>query len=131
MVDMHWILCYFYSIIPPTEVHQAHALSSSFEKLAGEGVFIDKSYLIKDMFKVKKKVILLTRPPKWGKTVTLDMIKNFLNVEVNEMGEKQSGNLLLQPKMFHGKLGIQYPEVKMFHGKYIVVQMKLLHKFSS
>ncbi|KAI5745796.1 hypothetical protein M8J76_014226 [Diaphorina citri] len=82
------------------EVHKANALSSSFSSLASERVFIDKSYLLKDIFKTKKKVILLTRPPKWGKTVTLDMIKHFLNLEVNELGDRIPSNLLNQPKMF-------------------------------
>uniref|UniRef100_A0A8D8VEW3 Brefeldin A-inhibited guanine nucleotide-exchange protein 1 n=1 Tax=Cacopsylla melanoneura TaxID=428564 RepID=A0A8D8VEW3_9HEMI len=84
------------------ELYKANVLSSSFDKVATAGVLIDKSYVIKEMFKVKKKVILLTRPPRWGKSLTLDMIKAFLDVEVDNMGSKIAPSLLTKPKMFHG-----------------------------
>lgn len=52
---------------------------SNFEKLATEGYrFVDKSLFIKEIIQDGADVILITRPRRFGKTLTLSMLYHFL-----------------------------------------------------
>ena len=42
--------------------------------------FVDKTYFIKDLLDTRAKVTLLTRPRRFGKTLTLSMLKEFFDV---------------------------------------------------
>lgn len=53
-----------------------------FESLVFESdVFFDKSLLIKDFLEDKNKLFLITSPRDWMKTVNLEMIRQFLQIE--------------------------------------------------
>lgn len=55
---------------------------SSFVELAGRSkMFIDKTMLIKEIVESPSKIILITFPRRWGKSVNLNMIKTFLEIE--------------------------------------------------
>ena len=41
--------------------------------------FVDKTYFIKDLLDTRAKVTLLTRPRRFGKTLTLSMLKEFFD----------------------------------------------------
>ena len=41
--------------------------------------FVDKTYFIKDLLDNRAKVTLLTRPRRFGKTLTLSMLKEFFD----------------------------------------------------
>jgi hypothetical protein len=46
-------------------------------------LFVDKSRLIKEFLDSGAKVLLITRPRRWGKTLALSMLQHFLSKEVD------------------------------------------------
>ncbi|XP_065222447.1 uncharacterized protein LOC135846999 [Planococcus citri] len=52
--------------------------------------FIDKTMLIKEIMDHKEKVILITRPHKWAKSVNMDMLKLFLQMKLDKRGRPLS-----------------------------------------
>lgn len=46
-------------------------------------LFVDKTLFIKDFLDHSNEVVLITRPRRWGKTLTLSMLQHFLSKEVN------------------------------------------------
>ena len=51
-------------------------------QLTGEHLyyFADKSLLVRDLLDCKDKVVLLTRPRRFGKTTNMSMLEHFFNV---------------------------------------------------
>lgn len=45
-------------------------------------VFVDKTLLIKELLEDPRQVIILPRPARFGKSINLDMVKKFLNIEI-------------------------------------------------
>ena len=61
--------------------------SDDFKKLLlGSTLFVDKSLLIKDVLEDSGEVILITRPRRWGKSLNMDMVRRFLEIEVDHQG---------------------------------------------
>ena len=50
--------------------------------------FVDKTLFIKEILEDSSDHILITRPRRWGKTLNMDMLKTFLEIEVDENGYK-------------------------------------------
>lgn len=50
--------------------------------------YVDKTLLIKELLEKGSKVNLFTRPRRFGKTLTLSMLKTFFEKELNEAGEE-------------------------------------------
>ena len=61
-------------------------------------VFIDKSLFIKEVIECSANHILITRPHRWCKTLNMDMLKTFLEIEVDENGVKLTERY--NPKLF-------------------------------
>lgn len=59
------------------------------EIVDGNFDFVDKTIFIKDIFDDNSKVILITRPRRFGKTLNLSMLHHFLAEEV--VGQKTAG----------------------------------------
>ena len=74
-----------------------------FRKLVeSSSVIVDKSLLIKEFYQDKGKVLLLTFPRRWGKTMNMFMIKNFFQIEVDEKGNILEKKLCSNYKLFEG-----------------------------
>lgn len=73
-----------------------------FKSLLLNGKFVDKSLLINEILNRDEKVFQITRPVKWGKTVNLEMLKTFFEVEFNENGENICDETKVNPSMFKG-----------------------------
>ena len=77
-----------------------------FEELVKDSnIFVDKSLFIKDIIEERCSSILITRPRRWGKTINLDMLKVFLEPDVDAHG---TFNLANKPKtsvLFEGDEG--------------------------
>ena len=59
-----------------------------FEKLVTESsIFVDKSLFIKEIINNKDEVTLITMPRRWGKSSNLDMLKKFLEIQIDENGK--------------------------------------------
>nr|XP_014279570.1 uncharacterized protein LOC106682939 [Halyomorpha halys] len=59
--------------------------SCDFSKIVATSGFVDKSLLIKALFENTCKV-LITAPRRFGKSTNLDMVKRFLEIEVDSSG---------------------------------------------
>ena len=69
--------------------------SDNFKDLIESGDYVDKSLFINDIIHDKHKVLLITRPRRWGKSSNMSLLKTFLELEVDKEGnplpqEKQS-----------------------------------------
>ena len=49
-------------------------------------IFVDKSLLIEEIFELRDAVTLITMPRRWGKSLNLEMLQKFLEIQVNENG---------------------------------------------
>lgn len=63
-------------------------------------MFVDKTLLIKDFLELPTKVVLITCPRRWGKSLNMDMIREFLQITPEEIAQQtgpgaMSGRMLL------------------------------------
>ncbi|CAH0395241.1 unnamed protein product [Bemisia tabaci] len=59
---------------------------NAFLELYATKLYVDKSTFIRDFITMDIDLVLLTFPPKWGKTVAVDMLRAFLQINVDENG---------------------------------------------
>ncbi|WP_425361637.1 AAA family ATPase [Candidatus Tisiphia endosymbiont of Ceraclea dissimilis] len=52
--------------------------------LINSDIFVDKSLMIKELLEDSGKVTLITRPRRWGKSLNMDMVRRFLEIEVDQ-----------------------------------------------
>ena len=55
-------------------------------------IYVDKTLFAKEIIKSSEKVILITRPRRWGKTLGMSMLKSFLAMEVDKDGKELAQN---------------------------------------
>ena len=79
-------------------------------------LFVDKSLFIRDFLNAGDKITLITRPRRFGKTLTLSMLQHFLAAEVS--GKSTKG-------LFDGLNISQYPETMKKQGQYPVIFLTL------
>ena len=74
---------------PETIMNKTATGVSSFEELIEKStILIDKSLLIKDFMESPAHVLLITCPKRWGKSINIDMIKTFFEIEVDQDGKR-------------------------------------------
>lgn len=119
--------------------------TDDFSDLLLEGsVFVDKSLMVRNFIQNSAKVLLITRPRRWGKSLNMNMLGRFLAIEVDDKGvqlpEEQRSNV----KLFLGgevvveeatgekktlnplKIAQQYPDLVDSHqGKFPVISLGL------
>ena len=78
--------------------------TSKFDDLLLSGnIFVDKSMFIKEFLEASSgKVVLITRPRRWGKSLNMDMLQRFLSIEVDEQGAPIPQEESLNRKLFVG-----------------------------
>ena len=65
--------------------------TDNFKKLVTTSdVFIDKTLLIKEILDRGEEATLILRPRRWGKSLALDMLKTFFEIEVDEQGRREA-----------------------------------------
>ena len=74
--------------------------------------YIDKTSFIKEWWDSADRVTLITRPRRFGKTLTMDMLKNFFSAELPENGE-----------LFHGLAIWKEEEYRKLQGTYPVITL--------
>ena len=73
------------------------------ELLLTNNVFVDKSMFIKEFLEESgDKVVLITRPRRWGKSLNMDMLQRFLSIEVDDQGAPLPQEESLNRKLFVG-----------------------------
>jgi hypothetical protein len=70
-----------------------------YDLLINSDIFVDKSLMIKELLEDSGKVTLITRPRRWGKSINMDMVRRFLEIELDN-----EGNPLLTEKQVNYKL---------------------------
>lgn len=71
-----------------------------YKLLTSDNVFVDKSLFIEDYIRTESSVCRITRPDGWGKTTNLDMLRRFLEMEVDENGTRISEWSSINRKLF-------------------------------
>ena len=80
-----------------------------FETIRREGYFyVDKSYFIKEWWEEGDSATLITRPRRFGKTLTMSMVEKFLSVEYAGRGDLFAGLAIWKEEKFRRLQGT-YP----------------------
>lgn len=64
---------------------------SNFKELVGKYYYVDKTLMLKEFIDTRPKVSLFTRPRRFGKTLAMDMIKTFFEIDVPDSSEYFKG----------------------------------------
>ncbi|WP_221179568.1 AAA family ATPase, partial [Candidatus Cardinium hertigii] len=65
-------------------------------------VFVDKSLMIQALLEESSEVILITRPRRWGKSLNMDMLRKFFEIEVDQTGNPLAETDRVNQKLFLG-----------------------------
>lgn len=69
---------------------------TDFSTVVETATFIDKSLLIREVF--RHNFVLVTTPRFFGKSTNIDMLKKFMEIEIDSNGNpKSQGNMLMKP----------------------------------
>ena len=81
----------------------------TFKSLIGKSsIFIDKTLLIKEFIESSAEVLLITYPRRWGKSVNMDMLKTFFEIEVDQDGNKCLDKTKTENyKLFQGEINLK------------------------
>ncbi|ACV38847.1 AAA family ATPase [Leptotrichia buccalis] len=83
----------------------------NYKELREEGYYyVDKTFLIDEILANKAKVILFTRPRRFGKTLNMSMLKYFFDVENKEENRKLFENLKISDSKYMSEQG-KYPVI--------------------
>jgi hypothetical protein len=100
-----------------------------YDLVVNSDVFVDKSLMIKELLEDSGKVILITRPRRWGKSLNMDMLRKFFEIEVDEKGKPLPLEQKINNKLFLGgtvDLGIKGKRIlkplKINSNEYAMVQ---------
>ncbi|WP_341750067.1 AAA family ATPase [Candidatus Tisiphia endosymbiont of Sialis lutaria] len=70
--------------------------------LLNSDVFVDKSLMIKELLEDSGDVTLITRPRRWGKSLNMNMLQKFFEIEVDERGTPLPPEQKINNKLFTG-----------------------------
>ena len=66
----------------------------NFEKyIESKCFYVDKTKFIGEWWKASDDTTVVVRPRRFGKTLTMDMVKTFFSLEYEDKGEKRFGGL--------------------------------------
>ena len=103
--------------------------TDDFQKLLLESdVFVDKTLLIKEFVENSSETVLITRPRRWGKSLNLDMIAKFLQIEVDQQGKCLPPEQRIYDKMLLvGDIELGF-ETKIFNPLKIATHQDIIEK---
>ncbi len=70
--------------------------------LLNSDVFVDKSLMIQELLEDSGDVILITRPRRFGKSLNMDMLRKFFEIEVDQNGTPLPQEQRINDKLFVG-----------------------------
>ncbi len=73
-----------------------------YDLVVNSDIFVDKSLMILEVLQDSGKVILITRPRRWGKSLNMDMLREFFEIEVDERGVPLLPQQRVNNKLFVG-----------------------------
>ena len=98
--------------VMPNGIDNFYDLVTTRNNRGNPFLFVDKTMFIDKFLEIKDKVTLITRPRRFGKTLTLSMLQHFLAKEVN--GKSTKG-------LFDGLQVSQYPSTMKKQGSAPVI----------
>ena len=107
-------------------------------------VFVDKSLFLKEFLTRTKRYALITYPRRWGKSMNLDMVKTFVEIEVDKNGNlvpsRENDKLFIGGKVHRNDETVKtLPPLEISHhtnviqnfmGKYPVIYLNMQNIFS-
>ena len=97
--------------------------SSNFEEFACSktAIYVDKTNFIKAVIKGTK-VLLFSRPRRWGKTLNMSMLEYFFSIPIKEDGSIDENKLQQKKEIFSGlKIGAYPATIEEHCAKYPVI----------
>ena len=82
------------------------------EVIENDYYYVDKTKAIEELIDSKAKIILYTRPRRFGKTLFISMLDNFFNIEKNEDNKTLFSNLYISKSKCFEYLG-KYPVIRL------------------
>ncbi|MCC8400241.1 MAG: AAA family ATPase, partial [Rickettsia endosymbiont of Platyusa sonomae] len=73
-----------------------------YDLVVNSDVFVDKSLMVKELLEDSGKVILITRPRRWGKSLNMNMLQKFFEIEVDQNGKPVVAEERVNKKLFIG-----------------------------
>ncbi len=73
-----------------------------YDLVVNSDVFVDKSLMISEILQDSGKVILITRPRRWGKSLNMNMLQKFFEIEVDQYGNRLLLEQRVNNKLFVG-----------------------------
>ncbi len=84
-----------------------------YDLLVKSDIFVDKSLMIKELLEDSGKVILLARPRRFGKSLNMDMLRKFFEIEVDDQGRPLPLEKKVNHKLFiGGEIDLGFDEIK-------------------
>ncbi|MFP3018751.1 MAG: AAA family ATPase [Candidatus Tisiphia sp.] len=100
-----------------------------YDLLINSDIFVDKSLMIKELLEDSGKVILITRPRRWGKSLNMDMIRRFLEIEVDERGKPLAQEKRVNYKLFTGGIvDLDFDETKELQSLKISIHKNIMKR---
>ncbi len=99
-------------VLLPGGIDNFHKLITHRDPAGNKVIFVDKTCFIKDFLESSDDITLITRPRRFGKTLTLSMLQHFLAAEVN--GKETKG-------LFDGLNISKHPETMRYQGQHPVI----------
>ncbi|WP_341793693.1 AAA family ATPase [Rickettsia endosymbiont of Ceutorhynchus obstrictus] len=100
-----------------------------YDLVVNSDVFVDKSLMIQELLEDNGKVILITRPRRWGKSLNMNMLQKFFEIEIDQNGAVLPKEDKVNRKLFIGgeiDLGIKGKKIlkplKISNQKYAMAQ---------
>ena len=103
-------------VLLPIGIDNFHDLITRTNSEGHRNIFVDKTLFIKEFLDIQEKITLITRPRRFGKTLTLSMLEHFLAPTVR--GQSTQG-------LFAGLAITQYPKIMAKQGKSPVIFLTL------
>lgn len=88
---------------------QTYAITGTdfYDMTTSDVAFVDKTMMIEEYLRNPARVILITRPRRWGKTTNALMLKRFLEIEINQSGHRLPADQSVNRQLFIGGSGEQ------------------------
>jgi Predicted AAA-ATPase/PD-(D/E)XK nuclease superfamily len=81
--------------------------------LLNSDVFVDKSIMIKELLEESGAFTLITRPRRWGKSLNMDMVRRFFEMEIDQYGNPLQQEQRVNHKLFTGgEVDLGFDETK-------------------